>query len=445
MTNTALKATTNWLLKPFAYVLALILSGLFAVISGWTTSQALAFSIILFTFIVRLLMAPLMFNQQRSSRRMNRLQPKVQKIQDKYKDKKDPESNQRMQAEIQALYKENKANPASGCLPLLIQMPIIFALFEVLRNVPFYVNSIGELYDSLTATVQGISGYASVLETSFGTVIQGLAQKNFDINEADCVKDLLYHLSRAQWQELINTFSLSSDAGFMKAYQTVTEFNTFGAGALTYNLSENPGWTGWGILFPIVSGATTFLQSFIAQQANEKRQKMASPDGIADQTQKSMKMMTYVFPIMTAVFTARMPAGLGLYWIVSNVFAIFSQLISDAILDREEYKEALKRRDELIARRQEAMNAKSNLDKTTGGRLGAASYQQSKASLSGNKQAAKAIKEKAAQEVIEVKANDIIDIQENNVLKEAMDSKEKTDWVNEEIAAEKKNLEEDSE
>ena len=207
-----LAATTNWLLKPFALLLSLIFNGLFAVISGWTTSQALAITIVLFTLIVRLAMMPLMLNQQRSSRRMTRLQPKVQKIQEKYKNKKDPESNQRMQAEIQELYKQNKANPMSGCLPLLIQMPIIFALFEVLRNVPFYVNTIGNLYENLATIVQGQSGYGDILTTNFSTVINGL--RKFDVTTNTSVMDLLYHLSRTQWKELIETFGLASNAEF---------------------------------------------------------------------------------------------------------------------------------------------------------------------------------------------------------------------------------------
>lgn len=383
MTKTALAATTNWLLKPFALLLGLIFSGLFALLSGNTDVQALGITIILFTFITRLLMAPLMFNQQRSSRRMTRLQPKIQKIQDKYKGKTDPESNQRMQQEIQALYKENKANPMSGCLPLLIQMPIIFALFEVLRNVPFYVNTLGDLYREMAATVQGVSGNAAFVTEHFATVIKGI--RNFDATNVDSMMDLLYHLNSTQWAELMEGLKLGGNAAFTAAYENVTHINTFGAGVLTFNLCENPGFRGWNMVIPIVAGVTTFLQSFITTQANEKRQKMASPDGIADQTQKSMKMMNYIFPFMTAYFAVNMPAGLGLYWIVSNIFGIISQLISDAILDKEEYKEAVKRRDEIIAKREAAMNDKSRLDKSTGGRLGAASNAQSKASLAGGR------------------------------------------------------------
>jgi len=109
-----LAATKNWLLKPFALLLALIFNGLFIVLKQGMTEQVLAIDIILFTFIVRAAMMPLMIKQQRSTRRMTLLQPQIDKIQAKYKNKTDPESTQKMNAEIQKLYSDNKANPMSG-------------------------------------------------------------------------------------------------------------------------------------------------------------------------------------------------------------------------------------------------------------------------------------------------------------------------------------------
>ena len=148
-----------------------------------------------------------MMKQQRSSRAMTRLQPKVEQIQNKYKNKKDPESSQKMNMEIQELYKKHKANPMSGCLPLLIQMPILFALFEILRNVPFYVNQIGDIYNSMALQVQSISGYADILTNNFQAVINSL--QDFDMNTTESIMDLLYHLSREQWTVLRDVTGLA--------------------------------------------------------------------------------------------------------------------------------------------------------------------------------------------------------------------------------------------
>ena len=384
MNFVSLAATTNWLLKPFAIILSFIFNGVFYVVSMITTHQSLAITIIFFTLIVRALMMPLMMKQQRSSRAMTRLQPKVEKIQDKYKNKKDPESSQKMNMEIQELYKKNHANPMSGCLPLLIQMPILFAMFEILRNVPFYVNEIGDIYNGMALQVQSVSGYAALLTDNFQSVINGLTK--FDIETTNSVVDLLSHLSREQWVTLKEVTGLVGNAAFEASYALQESYNTFGAGFLTFNISEAPGWAGWGIIFPLISGGTTFLQSWLSQRANERRQKMASKDGTIKQ-QNTMKMMTYIFPIMTAFFTASMPLGLGLYWIVGNIFGIISQYISDSIIDREEYREALKRRDEIIEKKKLKEASKSKIDKLTGNRIGTATTV-NKSSMAGNKVAA---------------------------------------------------------
>lgn len=394
-----LAATKNWILKPFAIVLAFIFNALFAMISGWTPSQTLAITIVIFTFVVRALLTPLTLKQQRSTRRMTRLQPKVDKIQEKYKNKKDPESAQRMQAEIQEMYRVNKASPMSGCLPMLIQMPILFALYEVFRNVPFYVTKMGDLYNTMVTAVQGVSGYGDVVtQEAFTSAFNTI--KNFDPTVADNMVDFLYHLSRTQWTDLIEQLSLGGNAAFMTAYQTAQNYSSLGWGNFMFNLSEAPGWRSIAVIFPIISAGTTFLMSWISQKTTERRQKMVSPDGKVPNQQNSMKMMTYMFPIMTLFFTAQVPLALGLYWITSNIFAIFSQLLCDSIIDREEYQEALKRRDELIERRKEKEKALSGIDKATGGRLGTA-HTQSKSALAGNKMAV--IREQQDQQVAKAK------------------------------------------
>ena len=92
-------------------------------------------SIIILVVIIRLLLTPLMLKSTKSTARMQVLQPKMLEIQERYAD--DP---QRQAEEMQKFYSENKFNPMAGCLPLLIQMPVLFALFTLLRNLPDYFN-----------------------------------------------------------------------------------------------------------------------------------------------------------------------------------------------------------------------------------------------------------------------------------------------------------------
>jgi YidC/Oxa1 family membrane protein insertase len=98
--------------------------------SGW----AWVLSIVGLTVVIRILLIPLFFKQIKASRSMQLVQPEMQKLQKKYKNKTDPASRQKMQAEMMALYREHGANPFSSCLPILLQMPIFFALFRVLNS-----------------------------------------------------------------------------------------------------------------------------------------------------------------------------------------------------------------------------------------------------------------------------------------------------------------------
>ena len=104
--------------------------------------------IILFTFIVYLIMYPLNAKQQKSSRLMTKINPEILAIQEKYKGKKDNESMMRQQAETQEIYNKYGVSPFGGCLPLLITMPILFALYNVIRNIPYYVNGIGSMKEN---------------------------------------------------------------------------------------------------------------------------------------------------------------------------------------------------------------------------------------------------------------------------------------------------------
>ena len=118
--------------------------GLNGDLAGW----AWAMSIVGLTVVVRILLIPLFVRQIHSSRRMQLIQPEMQKIQKKYKGKRDPESQKAQQAEIMDLYRRTGTNPFSSCLPILIQSPFFFALFQLLNN--------------LKAQAEGVQGYDAI-------------------------------------------------------------------------------------------------------------------------------------------------------------------------------------------------------------------------------------------------------------------------------------------
>lgn len=128
------------LLYPLQWVVAWILAifheiftaiGLEAA-SGWTWVLSIAG----LTVVIRALLIPLFVYQIKSQRKMQLLQPEIQRLQAKYKGKKDQYSRQAMAEEQMALFRDNKTSPWASCLPLLVQMPIFFSLFRVIHNMP---------------------------------------------------------------------------------------------------------------------------------------------------------------------------------------------------------------------------------------------------------------------------------------------------------------------
>ncbi|TFH52103.1 membrane protein insertase YidC [Actinomyces viscosus] len=166
--------TLLWPLKvAVAWVMVTIHKAL--VLVGFPDGPGVAWvlSIIGLTIVVRLLIMPLFVKQIRASRGMQLLQPEMQALQAKYKGKKDPESRQRMNEEMMALYRKHGTNPMASCLPILVQMPIFFALFRVLASLGAVAGgtygrpSIGPLTMELAKQVQDSSVFGASLSSSF--------------------------------------------------------------------------------------------------------------------------------------------------------------------------------------------------------------------------------------------------------------------------------------
>jgi len=162
-------ATLLWPLKvAVAWVMVTIHKAL--VLIGFPDGPGVAWvlSIIGLTIVVRLLIMPLFVKQIRASRGMQLLQPEMQALQAKYKGKKDQASRQRKKEEMMALYRKHGTNPLSSCMPILIQMPIFFALFRVLANLEAIADhsyqgrdSIGPLTAELANQGQHSTGFGA--------------------------------------------------------------------------------------------------------------------------------------------------------------------------------------------------------------------------------------------------------------------------------------------
>ena len=149
---------TSGFLGPIAELLGLIMEGLFRFTSTFGVLN-IGLCIILFTLVTKLLMFPLTIKQQKSSKLMSVMQPEIQAIQKKYKGKQDQESMMKMNVETKAVYEKYGTSMTGGCLPMLIQLPIMFALYRVMYNIPAYVTSVRHYFDLIIEKLP--SGFAS--------------------------------------------------------------------------------------------------------------------------------------------------------------------------------------------------------------------------------------------------------------------------------------------
>ena len=136
---------TGGILKPFAIILGFIMNYIYRFLQIFGINNV-ALTIILFTLVINVLMIPLTVKQQKFSKMSSLMNPELQKVQKKYQNRKDEKSMRMMQAETQAIYDKYGASPTGGCLPMVIQLPILFALYPVIQEVPRYVNGIKEIY-----------------------------------------------------------------------------------------------------------------------------------------------------------------------------------------------------------------------------------------------------------------------------------------------------------
>ncbi len=310
------------ILSPIATFLGKFYDILFNGIHNSVGAGALGLTIIIFTLIVKLVLFPLMVKQQKSSVKMQQLQPEMNKIREKYKGKTDTMSQQRMALELQDFQKKNGVHLMGGCLPMLLQLPILYALFYIFQNPYAYVGVIRENYTDIanaliaipeTLRVEALTDIAQNLVNTYK--IQSL-----DLNNVSDMVMLVANIKADEWTALLQTLGDNS-AALMPLLETKNHIETF----LTLPLVSKCGLQFPGVLVPIAAALTTYLQSKIMMVVNKPN--TSADDPAAQMTNSMNKTMLYFMPIMMGVFCINVPAGLGVYWTISNVFGIIQQVI----------------------------------------------------------------------------------------------------------------------
>ena len=162
MSEMLLTAYNGAILGPIAKFLGWIMNGMYILMEKIGISNV-GLSIILFTIVIYMLMFPLTYKQQKFSKLSQKMNPELQAVQKKYKDKKDPTSMQNMQTETQMIYEKYGVSPAGNCVQMLIQFPLLLALYRVFMNVPAYISSVKQVYMGLVDNIMATSGYQDIM------------------------------------------------------------------------------------------------------------------------------------------------------------------------------------------------------------------------------------------------------------------------------------------
>lgn len=272
-------------------------------------------SLILFTVIIKVALLPLTIKQLKSTQKMQEIQPELQKIQQRYKNDKE-----KLNQEMMKLYQEKGVNPAGGCLPMLLQLPIIFALFITIRK-PL-TNMLGWTKEMLAGVL------VKIMELKPDFFAANLAPNAEELSAATDPAAIVNLFERRNAYLEINVVdAVNTIPGVVESGTEMLNQNFLGIFNLgvkpTYNfqlISQNPGLYIPALILVILTVATTFISTKISMA------KSSQSGNANEQMNQTGKTMMYFGPIMTLMISFQAPLGLSLYWLISNLAQIAQQL-----------------------------------------------------------------------------------------------------------------------
>lgn len=354
-----------------AKLLGLIMNGIFNLVD-LVGIHNIGLTIILFTIVVNLLMMPLTLKQQKFSKLSAKISPEIKAIQAKYKNRKDTESAMMQNQEIQAVYAKYGVSPSGSCLQLLIQMPILFALYRVIYAIPAYVTKIKDTFAVLAEKIinsnGGVESFKALNEGNIANTIASYGGNLVEGNELNGVIDVLNKLSSTDMAIVAEKYGLANleyegrlilgDGGLLNEFNSFFGLNIanspkdiIAAGGLMFIIG--------GLMFPLLSALTQWINTkLIPHSSNDDDNPMAS----------SMKTMNIVMPLMSAWFCYMLPCGMGLYWIAGSVVRSIQQVAINKHFDKMDFEDIIKQNEskskkklEKLQKQQEMMNAYASM------------------------------------------------------------------------------------
>ena len=338
----------GFIVGPIARVFGLVIDFLFNIVWNLSEANSLGLTIILMTIIVRFLMMPMMLKSQKAMIKMREIKPELDKIQEKYGKTRDPEIIRKMNAERTALMAKHGANPLSGCLPMLLTMPLFIGLNFIIRQAFMYITRLRDVYYELSQKLIDVpyilaeGGYLRNLGNYF--IPQNIHENNAELSQILLNQGLWYERTEAQLaaarelvggetllmgrpEELtrvINRFNMEEWYGLFNHIPAAMLEGAEGIRALVYQIQGietffglhvvHAGGFAWpGIMVPVLVLISSFISSWLMQ-------KRTFDPNADDKIKMQQKIMLYAMPVVMAAFTFGLPAGVGIFWITSQIF-----------------------------------------------------------------------------------------------------------------------------
>lgn len=275
--------------------------------------QNYGWAIIIFTLLIKLVLLPLTVKSQKAMKKQQKIQPVIAELQKKYAN-----DQQKLQTEMMKIYKENNISMTGGCLPMLIQMPILVGLYQVIQkplsylmnvdfNAPDAINKVLHLQSSMDNI--GNLKSASMAQLANTSQIQ-LAKWSETINGAN-----------DPWVVNFNFLGMDLSNSPMMALNAIFAGNFSQISIILL------------LIIPLLAIATTWIVSKLPQWQQKRKN---GGKKVEDPSAQMTNTMSLMMPIMTGFFTFTLPSGLGIYWIIGNVVQIVQQVCLDMYFDKKE-------------------------------------------------------------------------------------------------------------
>ena len=314
-----------------AELLGWVMNGIYVVLEK-VGIQNIALCIIIYTIIVYVIMTPIQVKQQKLMKVQGLIQPELREIQKKYMGRRDTESQQKLNNETMAVYDKYGVSPTGSCLPSILQLLLLFSVYQVSYHIPGYIHKVGSIFtglaDKLYTTTGGVAAITNFIETNqLNRTLQNYVAGNLTRTN---IVDLLYMLSPRQWTVFQSIPAFSGFSAEMAEVavkgQKISSFLGMHISESTINTIKNGAAEGQYLIvfLAIMIPVLAFLTQWINMKLTPGT---ANSSNSSDQMASTMKMMNYFMPILSVIFCFSLSIGVGVYWIAGAVVRSVQQVI----------------------------------------------------------------------------------------------------------------------